>query len=79
MNKSEFKNLRSSFRAIKPLGTSMEEKLKSLSEQQDKFSKDFGFDFWSVRKPSARNSIVSIRVACKLNFPDWCLKSPSFN
>jgi len=79
MNKSEFKALRSQYRAIRENGSSMQDRINSLSEKQSAFSADASFNFRDCRKPDARVGVVSINVAAKLGFPDWCFNQPKFN
>jgi hypothetical protein len=79
MNKQAFKALRSQYRAIRADGYSMQEKIASLSAKQVEFSKSAGFNFWDVKKPCSRVGVVSINVAAKLGFPDWCFNHPKFN
>lgn len=92
MNKQQFKSARSLYReAIKSCffncdriarnqGVSPAKALSILTNEANaSFSKEFGVDFSAFNKTTPRDLVVSMRVASKNEFPDYCFKEIKWN
>lgn len=50
-----------------------------LRELKAEFLREYGIDFSKFYKPTVRETVVSIKVVRKLDYPEWFWTNPTYN